>query len=186
MSLSAERSIYVIAARTVRVRGRASKARPALSGGRLDGSTITDFLEIRNDHLLPFLYPAADDVAVTDELADGDRLLPRDEALLRRLGHEHEVLTADPVDRHDGHGHLWVVAPDNPRAHVLHDPHAGRARAQRRLHEHGLRGIVGARSDERDPIRREHAAVIVEQLHGETLLQARCALERHVDVGFEA
>src|SRR5258706_1733840 len=142
-----------------------------VSGGRLDGSTITDFLKIRNDHLLPFLDPAADDVAVANELADGHRLQPRDKTLLRRLGHEHEILTTDAVDGDDGHRDFRIVAPDDPRTHVLQDPHAGRTHAQRRLHEHGLRRIVGARSDERDRIRRDDGAIAIEQLHGETLLQ---------------
>src|SRR5258705_9373300 len=113
MSLSAE--IYRFAARTLQVRGRACQARPALSGGGLDGSTITDFLEIRNNHPLPFLDTAADDVAVANEVADGDRLLPRDKTLLRRLGHEHEILATDAVDGDDGHGDFRIFVPTNPR-----------------------------------------------------------------------
>src|SRR5213082_526612 len=87
------------------------------SGFRFDGNAVLQLLDIRDDQLLPFLDAAADDVAVADQIADGDGLLLRHErASLPRLRHEHEVLAADPIDGHDRYRDGRLVRPDDARA----------------------------------------------------------------------
>src|SRR6185436_5820345 len=103
------------------------------SGFRLHWNSICELLDIRHDHFLPLFDAAADDIAVANQIADGDRLLARDDAGLPLFGDEHEVLAADAVDRDDWHRDRRGVAPHDARAHVLLHADARRPRAQRRL-----------------------------------------------------
>src|SRR5258705_13270806 len=94
------------------------------SGFGFDRNAVLEFLDVRHDQLLAFFDAAADDVAVANQVADGDRLLPCDDAPLSLLGDEHEILTADAVDRHDGDGDRRLVGPHDTRGPGLLAQHA--------------------------------------------------------------
>ena len=149
---------------------------------RLHGRAVTDLLHAGHDDALARLQTGPHDVIVANDLADGNRLLTRHEALPGGLRHEHEVRAADPVDRDDRNRQRRIVGPDDPRARVLQHTERRGLIAQLRLHQHRLRRIVRARRDEGDRVVGEDGPAVVQQLHRQPGSQVAGALQRHRDV----
>src|SRR5258705_3709334 len=98
-----------------------------VSGLRFHRHAVLQLLDVRNDHLLALLDAAPDDIAVANQIADRDRLLPRDDAALPLFGDEHEVLAAHAVDRDYGHrDRRGVARHESAPQRLLHPDARGR------------------------------------------------------------
>src|SRR4029079_4823010 len=151
----------------------------------LHWSAVADFLDAGHDEPIADLEAALDDVVVAEERPELERSLTGHEAVALGLGHEAEVLPVDPGDGNRRDCDPGLTPPDDLRANELLGPEAAVGR-HGRLRQNGLRGVVDLRRDEVARGFREDLALRIHEVDGQSYLDLRPLLDRHLDVDLEA
>ncbi len=134
---------------------------------------INQELRSRNDHVVARIESRNDGVVVPYGVAEHDRRPVRHRHSILLQHHEHETLLALPRHRkHRNHCHR-LGAPDDSGLHQLRvAKHLG-LRLHRSLHQNSLKSAVHFSRNEIDPRLLQQLAIVVCQIHRQTLLAPR-------------
>src|ERR1700685_3317088 len=192
-------------AQTVAKIGRLMKkstksARPLLAGGerrsldyflkwigladRLHGRTVDQELDTGGNNLFPRLQAAGDSVLVADRIAQADRALLGDGAVVCLSGDVNKRLAANARDRQDRNRRRRSAAPHHSRLDQLRIPELVERSVNWSLHQNTLNRVVHLLRNEIDLRAFNQLTSARNNLNRQVHADIACSLRWNVNIGF--